>query len=105
MLLKGQQYSSKSSSLLFAAFAALFGIGAGILIIYINNPVYVLVALASLIGFVATVASVEFGLLLLVFITYTRFSDVAVHNYDAPSVEKSFIVLLVIAILDRRAIS
>ncbi len=104
MLLKGQQYSSKSSSLLFAAFAALFGIGAGILIIYIN-PVYVLVGLASLIGFVATIASVEFGLLLLVFITYTRFSDIAVHTYNAPSVAKSFIVLLLIAIFVRWAIS
>src|ERR1051325_5223827 len=106
MLVKGQQSSSrKSSAFLFIALAVLFGIAAGMACNCINNPVYVLVALASLIGFVASVASVEFGLLLLVFITYTRFSDVAVHNYDAPSIAKSFIVLLLIAIFIRWAIS
>lgn len=106
MLLKENQLRvSKTSSFLFAVFAALVGIGAGMLINSVNNPVYVLVALASLIGFVATVASVEFGLLLLVFITYTRFSDIAVHTYHAPSVAKSFIVLLLIAIFIRWAIS
>jgi O-antigen ligase len=106
MLVKGQQSSSKkSSAFLFVALAILFGVAAGMVVNYINSPVYVLVALASLIGFVATVASVEFGLLLLVFITYTRFSDVAVHNYDAPSIAKSFIVLLLIAIFIRWAIS
>lgn len=106
MLVNGQQSSSrKGSAFLFIALAVLFGIAAGMTVNYINNPVYVLVALASLIGFVASVASVEFGLLLLVFITYTRFSDVAVHNYDAPSIAKSFIVLLLIAIFIRWAIS
>src|SRR6266498_1010809 len=106
MLVKGQESSSKKSSgFLFAALAVVLGIAGGLIVNSINNPVYVLVALASLIGFVATVASVEFGLLLLVFITYTRFSDVAVHNYDAPSVAKSFIVLLLIAIFVRWAIS
>jgi hypothetical protein len=49
---------------------------------------------ASLVGFMAAVASVEFGLLLLVFITYTRFSDIAVREYNAPSVAKSFIVII-----------
>ena len=89
MLVKGNQAPSRLSSLMYALFAALFGVGAGLLINYFNNPVYVLVGLASLIGFVVTIASVEFGLLLLVFITYTRFSDIAVHNYNAPSVAKS----------------
>ena len=105
MLLKGNQTSARSSSLLFAIIAVLFGIGAGMLIISVGNPAYVLVGLASLIGFVATVASVEFGLLLLVFITYTRFSDIAVHTYNAPSVAKSFVVLLLIAIFIRWAVA
>ncbi len=105
MLLKGTQSSPKTSALLFAGIAALLGIAAGMLIISVDNPVFILVGLASLIGFVATVASVEFGLLLLVFITYTRFSDIAVHNYGAPSIAKSFIVLLLIAIFIRWAIS
>src|SRR5215208_5486317 len=105
MLLKGYQLSPKTSPLLFAALAVLLGIGAGMLINFVGNPVYVLVGLLSIIGFLATVASVEFGLLLLVFITYTRFSDIAVHTYNAPSVAKYFIVLLVIAVFIRWAIS
>lgn len=105
MLIKGKQTSSKLSSLLFALFAALLGVAAGIFIIYLGNPVYAFVILVSLIGFIATIASVEFGLLLLVFITYTRFSDIAVHVYHAPSIAKSFIVLLLIAIFIRWAVS
>jgi len=105
MLLKRNQAPSRTTSLIYALFAALFGVVAGMVINYVNNPVYVLVGLASLIGFVATIASVEFGLLLLVFITYTRFSDIAVHTYHAPSLAKSFIVLLLIAIFIRWAIS
>jgi O-antigen ligase len=110
MLVKGNEVSTpvptrKLSSLPYALFAALFGIAAGILIIYVNNPIYVLVGLVSLIGFVVTVGSVEIGLLLLVFITYTRFSDIAVHTYNAPSIAKSFIVLLLIAIFIRWGVS
>src|SRR5215216_5645388 len=105
MLVKGNPAPSRLSSLTYALFAVLFGVGAGLLINYFDNPAYVLVGLASLIGFVATVASVEFGLLLLVFITYTRFSDIVVHNYNAPSIAKSFIVLLLIAIFIRWAIA
>lgn len=93
------------SSLPVILIAALLGIAAGVLIVYFNNPLYILVGLASLIGFIATIASLEFGLLFLVFITYTRFSDIAVHVYNAPSIAKSFIVLLVLAILIRWAIS
>ena len=105
MLLKRNQASTRVSSFFYALFAILFGIAAGWVINHIDNPVYVLVGLASMIGFVATIASVEFGLLLLVFITYTRFSDIAVHSYNAPSIAKSFIVLLLIAIFIRWAMS
>jgi putative inorganic carbon (HCO3(-)) transporter len=105
MLVKGNQTPSRLSSLTYALFATLFGIGAGLLINYFDNPAYVLVGLASLIGFVVTIASTEFGLLLLVFITYTRFSDIVVHDYNAPSIAKSFIVLLIITIVIHWAIS
>jgi O-antigen ligase len=73
----------------------------GVVINYVDNPAYILVGLASLIGFVATIVSVEFGLLMLTFITYTRFSDIAVHTYHAPSIAKSFIVILLIGIFIR----
>lgn len=105
MLVRNTQVSARNSSLLFAILAAVLGIAAGALIILVGNPLYVLVGLAGLLGFVVTLASVEFGLLFLVFITYSRFSDVAVHYYNAPSVAKSFIVLLVVAILIRWAVA
>lgn len=105
MLLKGNQISSRNSSFLFILLAVLLGVAAGALVISVGRPVYILVGLAGLIGFVATLVSVEFGLLMLVFLTYTRFSDIAVANYNAPSVAKMFIVLLVVAILIRWALA
>lgn len=105
MLLKGTQNSSRTGSLVVALIAILLGIAAGLAINYVNSPFYILIGLLSLIGFVASIVSVEFGLLLLVFITYTRFSDIAVHTYNAPSVAKSFIVMLLIAIFIRWVVS
>jgi putative inorganic carbon (hco3(-)) transporter len=101
MLLKGTQSSPKTTGLLIALVAIVLGVAMGLAINYVDNPVYILVAVASLIGFVATIVSVEFGLLMLTFITYTRFSDIAVHNYNAPSIAKSFIVILLIGIFIR----
>lgn len=106
MLLKEHPFSSsRRSSLLMAVLAAVLGVAAGMIIIYVDNPLYILVGVASLVGFAAAIASVEFGLLLLVFITFTRFSDIAVHEYNAPSVAKSFILLLLVAIFLRWAMA
>src|SRR5574339_1307269 len=101
MLLKGSQPAARTTGLLIAILAIVLGIVMGLVINYVNNPAYILVGVASLIGFVATIVSVEFGLLMLTFITYTRFSDIAVHVYDAPSVAKSFIFILLIGIFIR----
>jgi putative inorganic carbon (hco3(-)) transporter len=101
MLLKGTQSSSRATGLWIAIVAIVLGIVMGLVINYVDNPAYILVGLASLIGFVATIVSVEFGLLMLTFITYTRFSDIAVHTYNAPSIAKSFIVILLIGIFIR----
>jgi len=107
MLAKETQLSNVPGqrALWYIILAVVLGVASGVLIVAVNNPIYILVALLAIIGFVATVGSVEFGLLLLVFITYTRFSDIAVHTYDAPSIAKSFIVLLVVAILLRWGMS
>ncbi len=105
MLFKGTQTSSKATALLIAFLAVVLGVIMGLLISAVNNPLYVLVGFTGLIGFVAAIASVEFGLLLLVFLTYTRFSDIAVHNYHAPSIAKSFIVILLLGIFIRWVVS
>jgi putative inorganic carbon (hco3(-)) transporter len=105
MLFKSTQTSSKATALLIGILAVALGVGMGLLINIVDNPVYILVAFGSLVGFVAAISSVEFGLLLLVFITYTRFSDIAVHNYNAPSVAKSFVVVLLLGIFIRSVVS
>ncbi len=96
--------SSRRSTMIFTVFAVLLGLASGALVVYTNKPLYMLAGVAGLIAFIATIGSVEFGLLFLTFITYTRFSDIVVQYYNAPSVAKSFIVLLIIAIFVRWAL-
>lgn len=92
------------NAFLFLGLALLLGAAAGAMVVRLGKPAYIFVGLAALIGFVITVARVEFGLLLLVFLTYTRLSDIAYHYHGAPSIAKSFVVLLLIALLVRWAI-
>jgi putative inorganic carbon (HCO3(-)) transporter len=82
----------------------MLGVVSGIVIAKVNNPLYILVGFAGLFAFLATVFSLEFGLLVLVFITYTRLSDIAIQYHNAPSIAKSFIALVFLSILFRWAI-
>lgn len=86
---------------IFVIFAIVLGIAVGASVVFIGEPALILFAVAGLIVFIGSVISAEFGLLILVFLAYTRISDILVHNYNAPSVAKFFIPLLVIAILVR----
>ncbi len=79
--------------------ALILGVGAGVISAYLANPIYVLAVLAGLIVFVAAIASLEFGLVFIIFLSYTRFSDVVVHSYAAPSAAKALIGVLALAIL------
>ncbi len=87
--------------LIFVLIALVVGSAIGVFIVDLNKPLLALVGLAALIAAVLTVASVESGLLFLVFITYTRSSDVLVQVHNAPSVAKSFIALLLAVIIIR----
>ena len=104
VIVKKLQQSSGGPALLYAALAIIAGSLIGLLITGLNNPFFILLLAGGLVVVVATVASVEIGLLLFVFLTYTRFSDIAIDFYNAPSVAKFFVGLLVIAILIRWAI-
>ena len=104
VLAKKLRESSGRSSLLYAAIAIFVGSLIGVLITGLDNPFLILLLTGGLIVIVATVASVEAGLVLFVFLTYTRFSDNAIDYYNAPSVAKFFVVLLIIAIFIRWAI-
>jgi O-antigen ligase len=96
--------SQTRTALLFAALAIVVGSGIGLLITGVSNPFFILLAVGGLAVVVATVASAELGLLLFVFITYTRFSDIAIELHNAPSVAKLFVGLLIVAILIRWAL-
>ena len=86
VLAKKLRESSGRSSLLYAAIAIFIGSLIGVLITGLDNPFLILLLTGGLIVIVATVASVEAGLVLFVFLTYTRFSDNAIDYYNAPSV-------------------
>lgn len=104
MALEKFQQSNTRILIIFSGLALIIGGIVGLLVTQINNPLYIFVGLIGLICFAATVISTEFGLLFLVFITYSRVSDVAVHFHNVPSIYKTFIVLLVVAIFTRWAI-
>jgi putative inorganic carbon (hco3(-)) transporter len=88
----------------FTALSVITGVITGVLVVLFAQPLYTLLLLASLIVFFTTIFSVQFGLLALVFIVYTRSSDIIVHNYDLPSLTQPFVALLAIAILIRWAL-
>lgn len=102
--LSKQQGNQRHVTLFFTLLAILVGGAAGFLVMEIDRPTYILAGLVGLAVFFGTVFSVEFGLFALVFLTYTRLSDIAVHMHNAPSIAKFFVVLLVVAILIRWAI-
>ncbi len=81
--------------------AVLLGAVAGAAVVLLNQPVYVLLAVIGLAVFMVTIYSPQFGLFVLIFITYTRFSDVFTEFHNSPSIAKPFIALLVVSILLR----
>lgn len=93
----------KYSSFILIAIAV--GLITGIAVVYINQPVYILLGLAGLLVFFVTIYSPQVGLLILVFISYTRFSDILTEFHNAPSFAKPFLVLLVFSILIRWALT
>jgi O-antigen ligase len=95
---------SFQQAIIYAGMALLLGSIIGIVVTQFNNPLFLIIGLFGVAAFAITVISTEFGLLFLVFITYTRFSDIVVHYHNAPSIAKSFIVLLIVAIFTRWAI-
>jgi len=88
----------------FFFLAIMVGTFSGALVVKLGQPTYILIGLVAILVFAGAVFSVQFGLLAMVFIVYTRLSDVAVHTHNAPSVAKGFIGLLILAIFVRWAI-
>ncbi|MBU1661057.1 MAG: hypothetical protein KKD28_06250, partial [Chloroflexi bacterium] len=88
-------------SIVIGLFALMMGAAAGALVVGIPNAMNLFVIVVGLFALLASVARAEWGLLVLVFITYTRFSDIAITFHSAPSTTKSFIALLIMLIIFR----
>src|SRR5574339_815142 len=104
LVVKRSQSSARRTALIFAGLAIVIGSAIGFAVTELNNPFFILLGVGGIAIVVATVASAEFGLLLFLFITYTRFSDLAIDLYNAPSVAKFFVGVLIVAIFIRWAL-
>jgi O-antigen ligase len=100
-----QEYSSSRDSVwLYLGFgfaAALIGVISGLLIFKLENPFFAIAGAIAIVFALITVTNVELGLLALVFMVYTRTSDVLMKYHDIPSIAKPYIALLIVAILVR----
>ena len=88
----------------FGPLAILVGALIGVSVVYLNRPYHILVGVAVLIGFLLSLYSLEFGLLFLVFISYTRFSEVLMEFQGLPSIAKPFLAILILSIVVRWAV-
>lgn len=104
LFLQKLQDRSRILTAAFIALALVLGVMLGYIVTLTDKPAIILVGTLGLLVFLAAVLSAQFGLLILLFITYTRFSDVAIQYENAPSVAKFFVFLLGVAILLRWAI-
>ena len=91
--------------LLFGLTAVIMGLALGVVVAGTDSSLQLVVVVVGLIVLLATVTDMQWGLLVLVFISFTRFSDIAIAYHGAPSIAKSFIALLVVGILARWFVS
>ena len=104
MVTNSIQQRSVGLKVAFTFLALIVGGVLGFAISQLGKPLYIVVGVIGGALFIASIFSVETGLIVLFFLTYTRFSDIAVHYHDAPSIAKSYILLLGIVILIRWAV-
>ncbi len=90
---------------LFAILAIVIGALIG-MAVGISPSIYLLFAATLFLVIVLlTLTNLEFGLLVFIVLTYLRVSDIAVHNYGAPSIARIFIAILVGSIFLRWAVT
>ena len=104
MVTNGIRQRSVGLKVVFTFLALIVGGVLGFAISQFGKPLYIAVGVIGGALIIASIFSVETGLLVLFFLTYTRFSDIVVHYYEAPSIAKSYIFLLGVVILIRWAV-
>ena len=81
------------------------GLGLGVitaLFIAYDLAFLLFLALGGLLVALAMFMRLDWGLLFLIFMVYTRFSDALVHHYSLPSVLQPFMLLLLLIMVSRR---
>lgn len=81
--------------------AVAVGGGLGFAILYVENPLLSVAAVAGVVLAFFTITNSNFGLLVLVFLVYMRFSDVMVRSHGAPSILQPYILLVLVGIVAR----
>lgn len=89
------------TALLFGALAICAGAIVAVGVIELDNPLLPGVLVAGIIGVLIILQNAQFGALVLVFVTYTNFSDVLIKFHGAPSIARPLIGLLIVTILLR----
>ena len=95
------QSSTATYKILLAIIAIVAGILAGIVSRLISSPLYIVVAFIGLLAIIITIQHQQWGLFVLVFLTYTRFSDVLISEHGLPSIAQPFMLLLLGLVLLR----
>lgn len=87
--------------LAFGGLALVSGAVVGLATSIFPNPLFLLAGVVGM-GFAfASLGRPELGLLMLVWIIYTRLSDVLVHTYGAPSIAKPYTALMILVVVGR----
>ncbi len=92
---------SYSVQILYGILGILVGVVSGMLVFEVPDVLKLFVLVVGIFAFAVSVARVDWGLLVLSIMIYTNFSEVAIRFHGAPSVAKSFVVLLLAAVLLR----
>jgi len=101
MILQLPQSLKKRLTPIFIALAVLFGLGTAAIAWFIGDPLILLLGVVGAGVMLVMLYRVEFGLLMLVFITFTRFSDVMIAYHGAPSIAKVFVPALLAVVFAR----
>ncbi len=101
MLLQPLPRTRSWLQILYGIVGLTVGLVSGIVVVGVPDALNLFVIVIGFYAFAVSLARVDWGLLVLIFITYTRFSDIAVQFHGAPSVAKSFVLLLLLAIIAR----
>ncbi len=101
MLVQSSNNSNGGLQSLYITLALLIGVGLGVLVVQVPDSLTLIVMVIGVFAFIASVYRVQWGLVVLVFISYLNLSDISIEYYGAPGITKFFSVLLLFGLILR----